>query len=129
MFMPQPVNAQALLKDRKDPPKAVDWWPTASYISCDGKLAVNTGGWQRPDGSVGYFSTVWRASPMAAGNGSSMAAVTLKVARRAPRSPRCRAELRRQAPKRAITSVAGDRRARPTERVVQRDGAIERPLR
>ena len=24
------------------------------------QLAVNTGGWKRPDGSVGYFSTVWQ---------------------------------------------------------------------
>jgi len=60
MFVPQPTNAHDFLKDRKDPPKAIDWWPTASYISCDGKLAVNTGGWQRPDGKVGYFSTVWQ---------------------------------------------------------------------
>jgi hypothetical protein len=59
MFVPQPVNAHEFLKDRKDPPRAIDWWPTASYISCDGKLAVNTGGWKRPDGSVGYFTTVW----------------------------------------------------------------------
>lgn len=59
MFVPQPINAHEFLKDRKDPPKAIDWWPTASYISCDGKLAVNTGGWTRPDGAVGYFSTVW----------------------------------------------------------------------
>ena len=60
MFTPQPVNAHEWLKDRKDPPQAIDWWPTASYISCDGSLAVNTGGWKRPDGSVGYFSTVWQ---------------------------------------------------------------------
>ena len=60
MFVPQPTNAQAWLKDRKDPAKAIDWWPTASYVSCDGGLAVNTGGWKRPDGSVGYFSTVWQ---------------------------------------------------------------------
>jgi hypothetical protein len=60
MFVPQPVNAQAWLKDRTDPAKAITWWPTASYVSCDGSLAVNTGGWKRPDGSVGYFSTVWQ---------------------------------------------------------------------
>ena len=59
MFTPQPVRAQDFLKDRKDPAKAIDWWPTASYVSCDGSLAVNTGGWKRPDGAVGYFSTVW----------------------------------------------------------------------
>ena len=60
MFVPQPTNAHDFLKDRKDPPKAIDWWPTASYISCDGSLAANTGGWARPDGSVGYFTTVWQ---------------------------------------------------------------------
>jgi hypothetical protein len=59
MFAPQPIKAQAWLKDRKDPAKAIAWWPTASYVSCDGSLAVNTGGWKQPDGSVGYFTTVW----------------------------------------------------------------------
>jgi len=60
MFQPGPVKAQDWLKDRKDPAKAVEWWPTESYVSCDGKLAVNTGGWRRGDGSVGYFTTVWQ---------------------------------------------------------------------
>ena len=63
MFVPQPINAQTWLKDRKDPAKAIDWWPTASYVSSDGSLAVNTGGWKRPDGAVGYFSTVWQRQP------------------------------------------------------------------
>ena len=60
MFVPQPTNAQAWLKDRKDPAKAIEWWPTASYVSCDGSLAVNTGGWKTASGTVGYFSTVWQ---------------------------------------------------------------------
>jgi hypothetical protein len=60
MFVPQPVKVQDWLKDRKDPPRSVEWWPTESYLSCDGKLAINTGGWKRPEGTVGYFSTVWR---------------------------------------------------------------------
>jgi hypothetical protein len=60
MFAPQPVKVQEFLKDRADPPRAIEWWPTESVISCDGSLAVNTGGWKRPDGSVGYFTTVWR---------------------------------------------------------------------
>ncbi len=60
MFVPQPANAHDFLKDRKDPPRVIDWWPTASWISCDGGLAVNTGGWTRPDGTVGYFTTVWQ---------------------------------------------------------------------
>ena len=63
MFVPQPTNAHDFLKDRKDPPQAIDWWPTASYVSCDGKTAVNTGGWKRPDGTVGYFTTFWKRQP------------------------------------------------------------------
>lgn len=59
MFVPQPVKAQDWLKDRKDPPQSVEWWPTESYVSCDGGLAVNTGGARWPDGADGYFSTIW----------------------------------------------------------------------
>jgi len=60
MFVPQPVNTHTWLRERDDPPKSVEWWPTESYVSCDGRLAVNTGGWKRPNGSVGYFTTVWQ---------------------------------------------------------------------
>lgn len=63
MFTPRAVKAHAFLKDRKNPPRAIRWWPTASYISCDGSLAANTGGWKRPDGRVGYFTTIWRRQP------------------------------------------------------------------
>jgi hypothetical protein len=64
MFVPQPVNAHEFLKDRKDPPVAVFWWPGASYVSCDGSTAVNTGPWMREWGkSVGYFTTVWKRQP------------------------------------------------------------------
>jgi hypothetical protein len=61
MFTPQAVNAQAFLKDLKDPPVAIGWWPGASYVSCDGSFAVNTGPWVNTGGrSLGYFTTVWR---------------------------------------------------------------------
>jgi ketosteroid isomerase-like protein len=60
MFVPQPTNAQQFLKDRKDPPTSVFWWPGRSYVSCDGTVAVNTGPWVRGWGkAVGYFTTVW----------------------------------------------------------------------
>ena len=59
MFVPQPTNAQTWLKDRPEPVRAVEWSPTASFLSCNGQMAVNTGEWRRPDGSVGYFTTVW----------------------------------------------------------------------
>lgn len=60
MFFPQPASVQARLKDAKDPPQAVQWQPAQSYVSCDGAVAVNTGPWTQPDGSIGYFTTVWR---------------------------------------------------------------------
>ena len=59
MFAPQPVKAQDWLKDRKDPPKSVRWQPVAAWMSCDGLLAVTTGNWQR-EGSIGYFTTIWK---------------------------------------------------------------------
>ena len=60
MFAPQPINAHQALAKAKDPPHAVFWWPGRSYVSCDGKFAVNTGPWVREFGkAVGYFTTVW----------------------------------------------------------------------
>jgi len=58
MFAPRQINAQAFLKDRKDPPISVQWWPAESYVACDGSAAVNTGPWVAPRGS-GFFTTVW----------------------------------------------------------------------
>jgi hypothetical protein len=64
MFTPRPVKAHELLKDSKDPPVSVFWWPGRSYVSCDGTYAVNTGPWVREWGrSVGYFTTVWQRQP------------------------------------------------------------------
>lgn len=60
MFVPQRVMAKQWLKGRADPPKPVSWTPATIYVSCDGNLAASTGNWQRPDGSVGYFTTIWR---------------------------------------------------------------------
>ena len=60
MFVPQRVLAKQWLKGRADPPKSVTWTPSTIYVSCDGNLAASTGGWKRPDGSVGYFTTIWR---------------------------------------------------------------------
>jgi len=61
MFTPKPGKAHDFLKDLKDPPVAVFWWPGRSYVSCDGKTAINTGPWVRQWGkSVGYFTTIWQ---------------------------------------------------------------------
>lgn len=60
MFVPQPVIARDWLKDRKDPPAPVQWQPHQVWMSCDGTLGATKGAWQRPDGSVGTFTTVWK---------------------------------------------------------------------
>jgi hypothetical protein len=59
VFTPQAVWAREALP-KKDPPKAVRWWPAHSFVSCDGRTAVNTGPWISPDNSHGYFTTVWQ---------------------------------------------------------------------
>jgi len=60
-FTPQAVWAREFLKDKADPPKAITWRPAHSFVSCDGRTAVNTGPWFHPGGSPGgYFTTVWQ---------------------------------------------------------------------
>jgi hypothetical protein len=64
MFTPQAVWAKTFLKPLKDPPNAISWRPAHSYVSCDGRTAVNSGPWFKQDGSVGgYFTTVWQRTP------------------------------------------------------------------
>jgi hypothetical protein len=61
MFSPQAVWARDFLMDRRNPPRAISWWPTQSFVSCDGRTAVNLGPWFTPDGKMaGYFTTVWQ---------------------------------------------------------------------
>lgn len=59
MFVPEPVNARDWLAKQKNPAESVKWQPHQVWMSCDGSLAVTKGAWQRPDGSFGYFTTVW----------------------------------------------------------------------
>lgn len=59
MFVPQQVNAQEWLRQQDDPAQAVEWQPHEVWSSCDGSLAVTRGAWQRANGTVGYFTTVW----------------------------------------------------------------------
>ena len=64
MFSPQAVWARDFLNGRKDPPRAISWRPAQSFVSCDGRTAVNTGPWFMPDGKrAGYFTTVWQRGP------------------------------------------------------------------
>ena len=61
MFTPQAVWVQQYLKGRKDPPKSITWRPAHSWVSCDGRTAVNTGPWFGTDGKRGgFFTTVWQ---------------------------------------------------------------------
>ena len=63
MFTPRAAWARDFLMDRKDPPEAISWRPALSFISCDGRTAVNTGPWFRVGGAKGgYFTTVWQRS-------------------------------------------------------------------
>src|SRR5688500_7704267 len=60
MFTPQAIWARDFLNGRKDPPQAPRWSPNASYVSCDGRMAVNTGPWWNADGrQSGFYTTVW----------------------------------------------------------------------
>jgi hypothetical protein len=61
MFDPQPVKAHDFLRDRADPPRSVEWRPARSFVSCDGRMAANTGPWRA--GGHGYFSTIWSKQP------------------------------------------------------------------
>jgi hypothetical protein len=60
MFIPAPTNAQGWLAGRADPSQSVRWQPHSVTISCDGSLAATTGAAQWPDGSHGYFVTIWQ---------------------------------------------------------------------
>jgi hypothetical protein len=62
MFVPERVLAKDWLKKRADPPASVQWQPQRVYVSCNGRTAASTGAWQRPDGSTGYFTTIWKLS-------------------------------------------------------------------
>lgn len=61
MFTPQAIWARDFLKYRKDPAQSIRWSPNASFVSCDGRMAVNTGPWQNANGrQQGFFTTVWQ---------------------------------------------------------------------
>lgn len=63
MFVPQRVKARDWLNGRANPAKTVQWKPFAVYSSCDGTAGATTGGTQRSDGSVGYYTTIWLRDP------------------------------------------------------------------
>ena len=76
MFTPQAVWARDFLKGRKNPPKAVRWWPATSFVSCDGRTAVNTGPWIGPATARGTAISPPCGSAKKANGCGSMTAVT-----------------------------------------------------
>jgi hypothetical protein len=63
MFLPQPTKMQQATKSWPEPKEAVRWAPAASFVSCDGKVAANTGPSLNARGQHGYFSTIWVRQP------------------------------------------------------------------
>jgi hypothetical protein len=64
MFTPKAVWAKTFLRHFQDPPRSISWRPAASYVSCDGRMAVNVGPWFTQDGRRGGdFTTVWQRTP------------------------------------------------------------------
>ncbi len=59
MFLPTPTDARVFFGKRKNPDKAVEWWPNQSFQSCDGRTAINHGGATWPQGFATNFTTVW----------------------------------------------------------------------
>lgn len=84
MFVPQKVVARDWLKKQADPPGSISRSPAIVYVSCNGNLAASTGSWTRPDGAVGYFTTVWRRDKKGAWKWVLDHRDTLEQARPAP---------------------------------------------
>ena len=62
MFTPEATWAQQWLRGRTDPPKSIEWRPAISFVSCDGRTAVNQGPWLSASRKAsGTFTTVWQA--------------------------------------------------------------------
>lgn len=61
ILTPQAEWADDFLTGKKNPPASRRWSPNASFVSCDGNIAINTGPWSSADGRQrGYFTTVWQ---------------------------------------------------------------------
>ncbi len=53
------IDAAGFLAGQSDPAVPVQWTPLAIWSSCDGQLAVTQGKFADPDGSWGFYVTVW----------------------------------------------------------------------
>ncbi|WP_374943807.1 hypothetical protein [Sphingomonas sp.] len=98
MFTPRAIRARDWLKNRKEPVRAVEWWPIASWVSCDGTLAASTGGSKWPDGSAGYFTTIWKKQAdgrwrWIVDHGGKLQVARRRVEQPVLRTPRCEPHL------------------------------------
>lgn len=55
--------ASELLAGLADPATPILWAPTNVWSSCDGTLAASLGRFQRPNGLVGDYVTIWELQP------------------------------------------------------------------
>ena len=120
MFAPEQVLAQAWLKGRADPAQSVERRPHRAYVSCDGRLAASTGGWTRPDGSAGYFTTIWRLDKKGRWEWILDHGDRLSAAREAPeflvgKVATCRRGDRPRAPDRTVGDNGDDKAAPPPD--------------
>lgn len=58
LFVPQRMRALDWLRTGNSGSR-ISWAPHRVVTSCDGSAGATTGAWQGPDGSHGYFTTVW----------------------------------------------------------------------
>ena len=86
MFTPQAIWARDFLKGRRNPQAALNWSPSASYVSCDGRMAVNTGPCKIPMADKAAFLPPCGSRKRASGTGSPMADTRLRG--RLPRARR-----------------------------------------
>lgn len=59
IFVPQPVSAEAWLRDQPVRGLSVSWEPHRVILSCDGKTGVTTGAFEAGE-TAGYYTTVWQ---------------------------------------------------------------------
>jgi hypothetical protein len=117
MFAPQPTLALEWLKGKTDPAAPLKWQPHKAVMSCDGKTGVTTGAWERPDGTFGYFTTVWQfVEKNARGDGTWKWVLHHHDILTAPRAPKEMIE----------TKVASCKGQAPAPTAIPSDGIIEK---
>ena len=84
VFTPQAAWAREAFP-KQDPPRAITWRPAHSFVSCDGRTAVNTGPWFNLQGRTAAISRPSGSARPRAGAGPMTAAARLPRVRRSRR--------------------------------------------